>query len=504
MNCKLISAVYLVLTLGVITYSKAYQYAEIGQTFVKSEQVAPPFSEEEWLPAGAMTHTRLSDRSFVHAGKATSKKQQLDFWTGFSLFKDPWVIAPSSTKDRDGLGPLFNARSCIACHGGGSRGKMAQTGESLPISLVLRVGSSTIADYQNDHAYGGQIQPRAIRFNQGSLQKKPQGEAWLLLTEQIVHDEYSDGEKFELIQPSYQLTKKAYGELPEHVTISPRLSPNIFGAGLLDAISESDLLNQEDIDDKNADGISAKYNRVPDVLTGKTEIGRFGLKAKQPSLAQQVSAAFRDDIGITNSFFKEETCTAQQLECIASAKLGGHSSVEIPDKLLDLVISFNRLLGVPPARNLTHKTVQLGRELFYRIGCHSCHTPSYFIDESSRIDENYRIDESNQIADQEKSAITGQKIWPYTDLALHDMGENLSDNVLEFSATGQEWRTPPLWGIGLQKKILGEQRLLHDGRARNVVEAVLWHGGEASLSQQQFIKLSKQERRALVLFVNSI
>ena len=452
-----------------------------------SEHSVPAFSAEELLPAGGMTQKRISTRSYIYPGEHTSKQQQLDFWTGFSLFKDPWVIAPSSTKDRDGLGPLFNARSCIACHGGASRGLMSEAGESLPTSLVLRIGSSTIANYNNDHAYGGQIQPRAIRFNQGVDEQKPQGEAWLSLNYHTIDGQFSDGENYQLKQPNYQLTQLSFGALPAGVNPSPRLSPNIFGMGLLDAIAEQDLLAQEDIDDSDHDGISAKYNRVLEVTTGQLKIGRFGLKAKQPSLAQQVSAAFRDDIGITNSFFREESCTKLQLACLNSAKMGGHKSIEIPDKLLDLVITFNRLLGVPPARNLLNEDVQQGRQLFYQSGCQQCHKANY------------------QIAnDHQNAAIAGQKIWPYSDLALHDMGKALADNVLEFSANGQEWRTPPLWGIGLQKAVLGEQRLLHDGRARSVEEAILWHSGEGDASRQKFKQLSKQQRQNLVRFVNAI
>ncbi len=447
----------------------------------------PEFSQAEWQPGGDMTHKRLSKRSYVFAGQAASKQQQLDFWTGFSLFRDPWVIAPSSTKDRDGLGPLFNARSCIACHSDGSRGRMSQPGESLPTSLVLRVGSTSIANYSNEHAYGGQIQPRAIRFNQGLEQDKPRGEAWLKLNETTEQASFADGQRYQLTRPHYQLTKMAFGPLPEQVKISPRLSPNIYGAGLLDAISEQDLLKQEDIADANGDGISAKYNRVLDVATGKLALGRFGLKAKQPSLKQQIAAAFRDDIGITNTLFSEESCSKQQKNCQRAAKLGGHSSVEIPDKLLGLVVSFTRFLGVPPARDLEQAEVQQGRSLFYQAGCHQCHTPSYQIS-----------------ADQPVTEFAGQRIWPYSDLALHDMGSELADGVLEFDASGQEWRTPPLWGIGLQQEVIGEQRLLHDGRARSVTEAILWHGGEAQQSRHYFTQLNQAERRALVRFVNSI
>ncbi len=436
---------------------------------------------------GEMTVKRLSKRSFVYPGKGASKKEQLDFWTGFSLFRDPWVIAPSTTADRDGLGPLFNARSCIACHRAGARAEMSVAGESLPKALIIRLGFDKPNMNHNNNVYGGQIQPRFTQFMHGKLTSVPRGEAWLQLDYQAINGQFADGEVYQLQQPSYALTRLDYGELPEHALPSPRFAPNIFGAGLLDAISDQDLLAQEDSEDVNQDGISAKYNRVVDIKTGNVELGRFGFKAKHPNLAQQVAAAFRDDIGITNSYFPLDSCTKQQTLCQQASKLGGHQAVEIPDKLLDLVISFNGLLGVPPARSLAKPKKQQGQQLFHQLGCAQCHTPSYL------TDKNYS-----------EASLANQTIWPYTDLALHDMGDGLADGVYEFAANGNEWRTPPLWGIGLQKTITGQQRFLHDGRARTITEAILWHGGEALPAQTRFTQLTKDQRQALLMFLKSI
>lgn len=292
---------------------------------------------------GNMTVKNIPKRSFVTPGEGTTRKQQLAFWTGFSLFRDPWVTAPSTTKDRDGLGPLFNARSCIACHQDGGRSAMSEEGESLPTALIIRLGFTKANMTHENNVYGGQMQPRVIK----NLINNPQGEAWLNLSYSTVKVKLDDGESYELQKPAYELTRLAYGELPEYALPSPRFAPNIFGTGLLDAIDENDLLVQEDINDKNNDGISAKYNRVLNVKNNKIEVGRFGMKAKHPNLAQQVAAAFRDDIGITNSFFSTESCTEKQILCHHASKKGGHDGIEIPDKLLDLVITFNRLLGVP-------------------------------------------------------------------------------------------------------------------------------------------------------------
>jgi len=455
-----------------------------------NSQVQAAGSKDMNRPGGEMTHKRISTRSFIYPGQGVSRKQQLDFWTGFSFFRDPWVIAPSSTKDRDGLGPLFNARSCIACHTAGSRGEMSEPGKSLPTALVIRLGladDGAKADAMSEHAYGGQIQPRAIRFNQGKLPEKPKGEAWLDLSYQPLTGTYPDGESYELQRPSYRLTDLAYGDMPARIKPSPRLAPNVFGAGLLDAISEEALLAQEDADDSDKDGISAKYNRVMDIRTGEQKPGRFGFKAKHPTLSQQVAAAFRDDIGITSRLFPEESCTPSQQSCLQSAKLSEHTAEEIPDKLLSLVVTFNSLLGVPPMRNQGSERVAKGRSLFNQAGCHQCHTPSY-----------------TTASDYADASLANQTIWPYTDLALHDMGSELADGVIEGSANGREWRTAPLWGIGLQQKITGQQRFLHDGRARTIEEAILWHGGEANAAREKFKQLSKEQRQSLIFFVNSI
>jgi len=470
----------------------------------------PKYMTSERKTGGELTHKRLY-ASYIYPGSGVDNKSKLDFWSGFSFFRDPWVAAPSATGNRDGLGPLFNTRSCIACHTAGSRAKLDKSGEILPLSLVVRLGpteSGRKGDDAVDPNYGGQIQPRAISYrltdvkkdhkdankgnNKSSNKGNNRGEAWLNVDYTIVTGKFDDGISYELLKPNYQLTKLAYGELAPHIGLSVRLAPNIFGMGLLNAIREQDLLKQEDINDENADGISAKYNRVPNVLTapkmGSLQLGRFGFKAKQPNLHQQVAAAFRDDIGIINSSFPQDTCTPTQIACAQASASGGHhtENFEIDDQRLSLVVSFNELMGVPPARQLQQEKVQEGRSIFYQLSCNKCHTPSYVT------------------GDNKHQALAKQIIWPYSDLALHDMGDELADGVFEFDATGNEWRTAPLWGIGLQKKMTGQQRFLHDGRARTITEAILWHGGEAEQSKQAFKGLNKQQRQALVSFVEAI
>lgn len=457
--------------------------------------VIPEFDISEQRPGGSMTAKRLSHRTFIAVGANIDSDAELEFWTGFSLFRDPWVIAPSSTKDRDGLGPLFNTRSCISCHKNGGRGAAPEIGPSKPSALVMRLG---VKDIVSDNfvlsasntyrSYGDQIQPRAISTSHPTLPEPLQGEAELSLSYQEQSGQYKDGTSYSLRAPTYRLVSVAYGDIEAEVGLSPRFAPVIYGVGLLDAIDKQDLLEQEDENDANQDGVSARYNRVPDLQNvQQLALGRFGLKAKHPSLIQQVAAAFRDDIGITNRLFPFESCSELQKECETAAQLGGQDGVEIPDKLLDLVLAVNQYMAVPPARELQAFKVQAGRKLFFETGCHLCHTPSY------TTDKEYPV-----------SALANQLIWPYTDLALHDMGPLLADGVKEYQATGQEWRTPPLWGLGLQKDYRQEPLFLHDGRARSIEEAILWHGGEAKNSQQYFINLSKSQRKELLSFLEAI
>lgn len=474
----------------------------------------PKFDVAEQMPGGKATYRRASARSFIYPGNHIGLAAQMNFWSGLSFFRDPWVISPSSTTDRDGLGPLYNSRSCITCHHAGGRGPEAQEGETYPTALLIRFGHEHKPDW-TDPVYGGQLQTRGVLMAGGKASKETQknnypfakisdDQASQVPAEGAVSLRYStkiltfaDGETITLRKPTYTVTQLNYGELDSQTRVSPRYAPNLFGMGLLDAIPDAQLLALEDPADSDNNGISGHLNRVPDILQGGMSLGRYGFKAKHPSLSQQIAAAFTGDIGISNRLFPHETCTDSQQRCVQAASYGNPSNaLEIPDKLFALVEQFNRHLGVPPARQLTSTEAQQGRRLFYQLGCADCHHPSFTTLASKT--SSLLHDDPNL------SALDGLTIWPYTDLALHDMGKGLADGVQEFNANGQEWRTPPLWGIGLQSTILGETRLLHDGRATSILEAVLWHGGEAAASQKAVLRLTKQERTQLVAFLQAI
>jgi CxxC motif-containing protein (DUF1111 family) len=253
--------------------------------------------------------------------------------------------------------------------------------------------------------------------------------------------------------------------------------------GLLEAVSDAEILSREDPKDADGDGISGRANRVLDLITGREAIGRFGWKAGQPTLRQQNAAAFLGDLGITTSLFPQQNCPPEQAAC-RSAVSGGEPEAE--DKILDRVTTYTQLLAVPERRDFDAPSVKAGEELFHKARCQACHVPSLVT------------------GDHTLPELAHQRIFPYTDLLLHDLGPALADHRHEAKAGGREWKTPPLWGLGLVRLVNKHQNLLHDGRARGVAEAILWHGGEAEASKEAFRKMNHQERAALVDFVNSL
>ncbi|HET8849357.1 MAG TPA: di-heme oxidoredictase family protein [Marinobacter sp.] len=410
--------------------------------------------------------------------------RRLDFSVGNSFFRNPWVEAPASTDARDGLGPLFNTNSCQGCHLKDGRGH-PPSAEVPSVSLFLRLSvpadPETDADLLRIHGfkpapvYGSQLQTAAVS---GS---KP--EATLELTWSERTETYPDGQQVSLRVPQYRIADPNYGPLPATLLISPRVAPAMIGLGLLEAIPEADLVARADPADRDGDGISGRPNRVWDVATESTVFGRFGWKASEPSVRQQSMSAFAGDMGLTSTVRPHTDCTPKQ-GCDQFASGG---DPEVSDKIADFVTFYASSLAVPARRDMANPDVRSGAEQFNRLGCASCHTPRH-----TTGDVENRPDLSNQI------------IWPYTDLLLHDMGEALADHRGEFLADGREWRTPPLWGIGLAQKVNPNAGFLHDGRARTLEEAILWHGGEARPARERFKALPAVDRQALIRFLESL
>ncbi len=475
--------------------------AETADERARIEAVTRPttdFSKPEAFelrPAGAATVFKALNRdSFSHASANMPFERELDFKVGNGIFRKVWVSAPSSTTSSDGLGPLFNARSCQGCHLKDGRGHPPAPGEAA-VSMFLRlsVPAETAADVEALRSFRKAVIPEPTygeQLQNFSVQGLPaEGEMTIAYDEVPVT--LADGTVVQLRQPRYGVANLSHGPLHPAAMLSPRVAPPMIGLGLLEAIPEADILARADPDDADGDGISGRPNRVWSAEAGAPLLGRFGWKAGQPSIALQSASAFAGDIGISTPLFPDPygDCTPAQSGCRALPHGGARAdgTVEAGAKMLDAVVFYSRNLAVPARRDLDDPTVLLGKKLFHESGCIGCHTPK-FVTRRDSIGEEQSF----------------QLIWPYTDLLLHDMGEGLADGRPEGEANGREWRTAPLWGIGLTETVSGHTNFLHDGRARNLLEAILWHGGEAETAKQKVVKMTKAERDALLAFLNAL
>lgn len=448
----------------------------------------------EDLSAGAATvRVRNDADAFSQPSGNLSFEQELDFKVGNGLFKKIWVSSPSSTLASDGLGPLYNARSCQRCHIKDGRGHAPNGPDDNAVSMFLRIsipgtpegGHAEIEDYiatLPDPNYGGQMQDFALAGHPAEYR--------LDITYKEIPVELSDGESASLRRPVYEAADLGYGPLHPDAMLSPRVAPQMIGLGLLEAIPVEDLLAKADPEDADGDGISGRANIVWSLEYDAPMMGRFGHKAGMPTIMEQSAAAFAGDIGISSPLYPapQGDCTDGQVQCV-QAPHGDKDAreFEIDQQGMDLVASYSRNLGVPGRRDVDDPQVLRGKEVFHATGCAACHTPAHV---THRMED--RPEHSFQL------------IWPYTDLLLHDMGEGLADNRPEARATGQEWRTPPLWGVGLTERVSGHTQFLHDGRARTLLEAILWHGGEAQPARDTVVSMPKDDRAALIRFLESL
>ena len=453
---------------------------------------APQQFEE--MSAGAATVRVTPDaNAFSLPSGNISFQDELDFKVGNGLFRKLWVSSPSSTLASDGLGPLYNARSCQRCHLKDGRGHPPEGPDDNAISMFLRVSipgrpEDAIAEIEGylatrpEPTYGTQMQDFSLAGHRAEYSLK------INYTETEV--KLSGGEKAFLRKPTYTAANLGYGPLHPEAMLSPRIAPQMIGLGLLEAIPASDILANADPDDADGDGISGRPNIVWSVEFDQPMLGRFGLKAGSPTVREQSAAAFAGDIGISNPLFPNPwgECTEAQTDCRAAPHGDQDDRVfELDEVGLDLVTFYSRNLGVPARRDVDDPEVLRGKEIFYSTGCTACHTPSFV---------------THRLEDQPEQSF--QLIWPYTDMLLHDMGPGLADGRPEARANGQEWRTPPLWGIGLTQQVSGHTYFLHDGRARSLLEAVLWHGGEAQKQRDTVVEMPPENRAALIRFLESL
>ena len=392
------------------------------------------------------------------------------FFRGRALFNQSWVVAPAKDDRVDGLGPLYNRLACVSCHAHNGRGLPPErAGERMQAMLVrLSVAGVGPQGGPRPHpAYGDQ-------FNEEGIPGVP-GEGRVLLRWHTVRVHGA-----RLRRPVLRFEDLAYGPLGPVLT-SPRVGQQVVGMGLIDAVPAATL--EALAEAPKPDTVRGRVNRVWNPETGATEVGRFGHKANMPSLRAQIAGAFLGDLGITSPLHPAENCTPVQTAC-RRAPSGG--APELSAQQLDEVTYYLAQLAVPPRRGADDPAVRRGEARFAALGCTACHRPML------------------RTGDSASPALAHQDIAPYTDLLLHDMGPGLADWRPDFAAGGREWRTPPLWGLGLTAAVSERARYLHDGRARSLHEAILWHGGEATVARQRYAALGAAGRAELMAFLGSL
>ena len=469
-----------------------FSYSEsINKTLISFDY--PEESEE--YSGGNGTVKASNKNSYSLPMKNLRSDQKIDFLIGNGLFKREWLPAPSIKASSDGLGPFFNATSCQGCHIKDGRGHppdiTLEFDDSVSMVFHLSIPPQDENDKQlldtfqvksiNDPMYGGQLSDFAIED---------------LLSEGQIHISYEyipivfdNGTIITLSKPIYSIKNLNYGNLHPDIQISARVAQPMIGLGLIESINPDDIIAREDANDSDSNGISGVANIVWDHKSNKTSLGLFGWKAAQPTIRQQSADAFHQDMGLSSKHFPDgSNCSKKQIDCSFFENGNDHNNeYEISSEQLDLIEFYSSHLAVPARRNHDDENVLAGKKLFYESGCTSCHTPKYITAKTKYSD-----------------ALSEQLIWPYSDFLLHDMGDLLADESRAYKASGREWRTQPLWGIGLTKIVNGHTKFLHDGRANSILEAILWHGGEAENSKQKILKLSVKDVENLIKFIESL
>jgi CxxC motif-containing protein (DUF1111 family) len=431
---------------------------------------------DERLSGGDATVFDEGSGAFGHAFAGMSVRDEQVHGIGDKFFEALYVSAPAPLFA--GLGPVYNSRSCVSCHIGDGRGTPPPDNNSPFQGMLFKLATGNNDAHgapEGVDGFGGQLQDKAIAG------AKPEGSVNVVYTYEDVT--LQGGEKAQLRKPDYTLTN-LYKTMGGNVQLSPRVANPVFGVGLLETIADESILQHADPNDADNDGISGKVNYVYNYVTKTPRaIGKFGLKGGSPDAKTQVAKALNQDMGLTTSVFPQKSAKGQEQMTWAFMQ----QPFDIHDTVLQALTFYVKTLAVPARRNTTDPVVKAGQQIFRNLNCIGCHVDKHI----TNTDVSFKL-------------LSGQLIRPYTDLLLHDMGAGLADGYSEFDATGNEWKTPALWGLGLTQRVSGHTHLLHDGRARNITEAILWHGGEAEKSKKQFVQLSTADREALLKFLNSL
>jgi CxxC motif-containing protein (DUF1111 family) len=450
------------------------------------------FADQELLDAarftaGPFTTGESGEQAFSIPYAGLNKDQARQFGEGHAQFNEAWVLAPA--RGVWGLGPTFNEDRCAHCHVNNGRAAAPEEGHEAERGMLVRLsipGKAKEGGPLSHPSYGDQLQNRGIENRVPA-----EGQAIIHYREREIA--FADGEKRILRSPRIEMKNLQFGDLGPETMMSIRIAPQVVGLGLLEAVSESAILDVATSQEKTA--LAGHPNYVWDIESERRVMGRFGWKANQPSLRQQTATAFNADIGATSFLFPEKNCPPIQKQCLelpSATRCGGQGGCntfrpEVSPSRLKNITFYLQTLAVPARRSVSDPQVKRGESLFAALQCAYCHLPEMHTGSEAFI-----------------PSAANLTIHPYTDLLLHDMGEELADGRPDFEASGREWRTAPLWGIGLLRAVNGNVSLLHDGRARDVTEAILWHGGQAKESREAFRTLSRPERDALVKFVESL
>jgi CxxC motif-containing protein (DUF1111 family) len=429
---------------------------------------------------GDTTRTGGGATAFTFMIENAERGRRRPFFFGNRLFNTNWTVAPASVRSFDGLGPIFNRSSCSGCHLRDGRGRPPDAPDGPFESMLFRIsvpGSDPHGGPLPVPGYGDQIGDRAI------LGVVPEALPRVSYVEEP--GLYPDGTPYSLRRPVYELREPGYGAFPDDMMVSPRVAPAMIGLGLLEAVPDALILGLDDPDDADGDGVSGRPNIVWDVIAGAPALGRFGWKANQPSLLQQNLGAAFGDIGLTSYLHADENCTEVQADCAAAVR--GPELDLADESFIEKLTLYTRIIAVPRRRDVAAPEVAAGEAAFRAAGCAACHMPTLVTGAFPEVPE-----------------LAGQTFHPFTDLLLHDMGEGLADGRPDFLAGGREWRTAPLWGMGLYPETNGHEFLLHDGRARGPEEAILWHGGEAEGARDAFMALPAGDRAALLRFLRTL
>jgi CxxC motif-containing protein (DUF1111 family) len=446
--------------------------------------------EEEELSAGALTVARFDEHAFDQAPNGLPYKVQEKFMRGRHHFNQRWVQFPSIGGDW-GLGPTFITNKCVACHVRAGRGMPPEKPDEQVMAVLVRIsipGENEHGGPKPHPAYGDQIQNQGLMGQDRDdtfLGDRVPPEAEVFIDWETSKVAFGDGEVVELRKPKVRWGKLWFGPIGDDTMMSLRMAQPIQGLGLLEAVPEEAILRIAE--EQKALGFNGRPNWVRDDINKKTSLGRFGWKANQPSVGQQIAGAYSGDLGVTSDLYPAMNCPPPQTDCEYQPP---GNQPELIENDWNEITFWEQALAVPARRNVKDPRFKQGEKLFVEAKCSVCHVPE--LKTAEKVPH--------------LKMLENQKVRAYTDLLLHDMGEGLADNRPDFKAGGRDWRTQPLWGLGLAKTVLGTEYapMLHDGRARNATEAILWHGGEAGVSRDAFSRMSKIDRDALLFYLESI